>query len=125
MQYLQTIFNPVGQGKYRVAATGALYSGLRARPQGLTQQEERDLRILCLRTRNKGVRGTLIQLTEFWGLERVPRNACVAQDFGALLRGSCSKPVCLAGNFRDGQLEGAGTVTMPNGSVTVGACIYA
>ena len=65
MQYLQTIFNPVGQGKYRVAATGALYSGLLARPQGLTQQEERDLRLLCLRTRNKGVRGTLIQLTEW------------------------------------------------------------
>jgi hypothetical protein len=58
-------------------------------------------------------------------LERVRRNACFAQDFVALLRGSCSKPVCLAGNFRDGQLEGAGTVTMPNGSVTVGACIYA
>jgi hypothetical protein len=33
MQYLQTIFNPVGQGKYRVAATGALYAGLLARPQ--------------------------------------------------------------------------------------------
>jgi len=30
----------------------------------------------------------------------------------------------LAGNFRDGQLEGAGTVTMPNGSVTVGACMH-
>jgi hypothetical protein len=27
MQYLHTLFNPVGQGKYRVAATGALYSG--------------------------------------------------------------------------------------------------
>ena len=33
MQYVQTIFNPVGQGKYRVAATGALYAGLLARPQ--------------------------------------------------------------------------------------------
>mmetsp|Transcript_94513 Transcript_94513/g.152449 ORF Transcript_94513/g.152449 Transcript_94513/m.152449 type:complete len:145 (+) Transcript_94513:152-586(+) len=51
MQYLHTLFNPVGQGKYRVASTGALYSG----------------------------------------------------------------------HFRNGQLEGKGTVTMPNGNVTVGA----
>ena len=29
MQYLHTLFNPVGQGKYRVASTGALYSGCR------------------------------------------------------------------------------------------------
>ena len=28
MQYLHTIFNPVGQGKYKVAATGAVYSGM-------------------------------------------------------------------------------------------------
>jgi len=28
MQYLHTVFNPVGQGKYRVAATGALYTGV-------------------------------------------------------------------------------------------------
>ena len=27
------------------------------------------------------------------------------------------------GNFREGQLDGAGTVTMPNGDVTVGACL--
>ena len=65
MQYLQTIFNPVGQGKYRVAATGALYAGLLARPLELKQQEEHDLRLLCLRTRNKGERGAIIQLTEW------------------------------------------------------------
>ena len=27
MQYLQTLFHPVGKGKYTVAATGAVYVG--------------------------------------------------------------------------------------------------